>query len=40
MPVIFIPNVILLVLLYGWFFLRRLRTPDGSSIAGERQRRW
>jgi len=32
-PAIFIPNVILLVLFYAWFFLRRWRAPDRSSQA-------
>ena len=32
-PAIFVPNVILLTLLYGWFLLRRLRGPNRSSRA-------
>ena len=36
MPAVFIPNVILLVLFYAWFFLRRWRAPDRSSLTGER----
>jgi len=39
MPAIFFPNVILLVLLYAWFFLRQQRAPDRSSMAPERHRR-
>jgi len=35
MPAIFFPNVILLVLLYAWFFLRQQRAPDRSSMAPE-----
>lgn len=33
MPAIFIPNVILLALLYGWFFLRQQKGPKRSSQA-------
>src|SRR3972149_6787177 len=39
MPVIFIPNVVFLALLYAWFFLRQKRAPDRSSMAPERHRR-
>ena len=28
MPAIFIPNVILLALLYAWFFLRQRKVPN------------
>lgn len=40
MPAIFIPNLILLALLYAWFFLRQRRRADRSSMAGERHRSW